>query len=133
MRARSNLLDSWVHCQGLACGGLCKLGFLCGLGLSVEWRDVRMDGILFLEVPQSRLASEDCVCCAGNMWTWPMRAHAWSKALFAGTLILPGAARFQPLVGMLGRAEDRSLLGRMRRTHVQAHTGSDSWHLQGTV
>lgn len=51
----------------------------------------------------------------------------------AGTLILPRAARFQPLVGMLGRAEDRSLLGRMRCTHVQAHTGSDSWHLQGTV
>lgn len=49
----------------------------------------------------------------------------------AGTLILPGAARFQPSVGMLGRAEGRSLLGRMRHTHVQAQTGSDSWHLQG--
>lgn len=48
-----------------------------------------------------------------------------------GTLILPGAAGFQPLVGMLGRAEGRSLLGRMRCTCVQAPTGSHSWPLQG--
>ena len=49
----------------------------------------------------------------------------------AGTLILPGAAGFQPLVGLLGRAEGASLLGRMRHTRVQVHTGSESWHLRG--
>lgn len=48
-----------------------------------------------------------------------------------GTLILPGAAGFQPLVGMLGRAEGGSLLGRMRHTRVQVHTGSEFWHLRG--
>lgn len=48
-----------------------------------------------------------------------------------GTLILPGAAGFQPLVGMLGRAEGGSLLGKMRHTRVQAHTGSDFRLLQG--
>lgn len=48
-----------------------------------------------------------------------------------GILILPGAAGIQSLAGMLGRAEGRSLLGKMRHTCVQAHTGSDSWLLQG--
>lgn len=48
----------------------------------------------------------------------------------AGALVLPGAAGFQLLVGMSGRAEGGSLLGRMRHTRVQAHTGSESWHLQ---
>lgn len=46
-----------------------------------------------------------------------------------GTLIVPGAAGFQPLVGVLGRAEGGSLLGRMRHTRVQAHTSSGSRHL----
>lgn len=49
-----------------------------------------------------------------------------------GALILPGAAGFQPLVGVLGRAgraEGGSLLGRMRHTRVQVHTSSGSWHL----
>lgn len=56
---------------------------------------------------------------------WPA-SSCMGRGPVAGTLLLPGAAGFQPMIGMLGRAEGGSLLGRMRRTRVQVHTGSDS-------
>lgn len=78
------------------------------------------------------LACKNSVGVLKSVGTRPCGSSCIRGGLFVGALILPGAAGFQPLVGVLGRAgraEGESLLGRMRHTRVQVHTSSGSWHL----
>lgn len=73
--------------------------------------------------------SGDCLCGETQVQSKPgvgmqhvLCCGVWTGRQSAGTLVLPGAAGFQYLAGMLGRAEGGSLLGRVRYTRVQAHT-----------